>query len=363
MSEPTTLLDRIQSTRDAIAGADSHFLVAAADRQASLTKPPGSLGRLEAVSIRIAAIAGSLAPALTKKRIFVVAGDHGITAEGVSAYPSAVTHQMVLNFLAGGAAINVLARHGNIEVQVVDAGVDHDFNNIPGLTNRKIVRGTRNFAIGPAMTREQAEQSIVTGIELATASKFDGVHLIGIGEMGIGNTTSASAITMALTRRPVRDVTGTGTGIDAEALERKVAAIERGLAINKPIHTEPIDILSKVGGAEIGVMMGIVLGCAAHRIPLVADGFISTAAAALAVAMQPIVRDYVFIAHRSKEAGHQALIDYIGMQPLLDLDMRLGEGTGAALAMHVIDGAVKILCEMATFESAGVSDKNSPVEA
>lgn len=348
----------ILETCDRIGRANPDMLRAAADRQKTLTKPTGSLGRLEDIGNRVAAITGCLTPNLSKKRIFVVAADHGITAEGVSAYPSEVTRQMVLNFLSGGAAINVLARHGDIEVQVVDAGVAYDFGSLPGLIDRKIVHGSANFAIGPAMSIARAERSIAAGIDLATTASQEGVNLIGIGEMGIGNTSSASAIAAVMTGRDVREVTGKGTGIDATTFERKVGAIARGIEINCPDRSSPVDVLAKIGGAEIGVMMGIVLGAAAERLPIVADGFISTAAAVLAVSACSRTADYLFIAHRSHEAGHQALIDLIGIPPLLDLDMRLGEGTGAALAMHLIDASAKILSEMATFQGAGVSDRS-----
>lgn len=333
------------------------WLVSARERQLALTKPPGSLGVLEESGNRIAAIAETTTPSVPRKRIYVVAGDHGVTAEGVSAYPREVTYQMVFNFLRDGAAINVLARHCGIEVQVVDAGVDYDFSPEEHLIGKKIVRGTANFARGPALTREQAERSIVVGIELAHEAKRDAVGLLGIGDMGIGNTTSASAITAVLTAGAPEDVTGRGTGIDDASLARKIAVIKQAIEVNRPNKNDPIDILAQVGGAEIGVMMGVVIGAAAERLPIVADGFISTAAAALAVAQCAQVRDYLFIAHLSEEQGHRALITYIGLEPILDLGLRLGEGTGAALAMHIIEGSARLLAEMATFDDAGVSKK------
>ncbi len=333
------------------------WMAAARERQLTLTKPPGSLGRLEETANRVAAIQRTVTPRITNKRIYVVAADHGVTAEGVSAYPREVTAQMVDNFLRGGAAINVLGRNGGIEVKIVDAGVDADLGNRDGLIDVKIVRGTANFARGPAMTREEAERSIVTGIELARAAGSEGVYLLGMGEMGIGNTTSGSAITAVLTGRDAESVTGRGTGIDDDRLAHKIEVIRRALEVNRPDAGDAIDVLAKVGGAEIGVMMGIVIGAAAERLTVVADGFISTAAAALAIQLCPNARGYLFVAHRSCERGHAVLIDSIGEQPLLDLSMRLGEGTGAALAMHLIEAASKLLGEMATFNEAGVSDK------
>jgi len=336
---------------------DQTWLSAARERQLTLTKPPNSLGRLEEIANRLAAIQRTATPIARKKRIYVVAGDHGVTIEGVSAYPREVTSQMVDNFLRGGAAINVLGRAGGIEVRVVDAGVDADLSDRAELIHAKVVRGTANFAIGPAMTREAAEACLVKGIELAQAAVSDGINLLGIGEMGIGNTTAASAITAVLLNCDPERVTGRGTGIDDAGMAHKIEVIRRAIEINKPQADDAIDILAKVGGAEIGVMAGIVLGAAANHLPVVADGFISTSAAALALNLQPNVRDYLFNGHRSAERGHTALIEFIGEQPLLDLSMRLGEGTGAALAMHVIEGAAKLLCEMATFADAGVSNK------
>jgi len=336
---------------------DESWLTAASERQLTLTKPPLSLGRLEIIANRLAAIQKTVTPHIEGKRIYVVAGDHGVTAEGVSAFPREVTAQMVDNFLRGGAAINVLARNGGIDVKVVDAGVDADLSDRHGLLHLKVIRGTANFTVGPAMTREAAERCIDTGIQLARSARTEGINLVGIGEMGIGNTTAASAVTAALTGKSAETVTGRGTGINDIYLARKVEAIRKALAINQPKTSDPVDILGKVGGAEIGVMMGIVLGAAAEGLTVVSDGFISTAAAALAVGLCPHTREYLFVAHRSSEPGHTALVEYIGDQPLLDLSMRLGEGTGAALAMNLIVAAAKLLSEMATFAEAGVSDK------
>jgi nicotinate-nucleotide--dimethylbenzimidazole phosphoribosyltransferase len=354
MDNQSSLIEQVCSQIEAV---DQSWLSAARERQLTLTKPPGSLGRLEEIANRLAAMQRSVTPVITKKRIYVVAGDHGVTAAGVSAYPREVTPQMVDNFLRGGAAINVLGRAGGIEVRVVDAGVDADLSDRPELIQAKVMRGTANFAIGPAMTREEAARCIATGIELAQAAADDGINLLGIGEMGIGNTTAASAITSVLLKCDPESVTGRGTGVDDVGLAHKIAVIRRALAINKPDATDALDVLAKVGGAEIGVMAGIVLGAAANHLPVVADGFISTTAAALALTFQPSARDYLFNGHRSAERGHTALIDFIGEQPVLDLSMRLGEGTGAALAMHVIEAAAKLLCEMATFTDAGVSNK------
>ncbi|HEX3230767.1 MAG TPA: nicotinate-nucleotide--dimethylbenzimidazole phosphoribosyltransferase [Pyrinomonadaceae bacterium] len=338
---------------------DQVWLNAARERQLTLTKPPGSLGRLEEIANRLAAIQRSVTPAITRKRIYVVAGDHGVTAEGVSAYPREVTPQMVDNFLRGGAAINVLCRAGGIEVKIVDAGVDADLSDRNELVHAKVMRGTANFAVGPAMTREEAELCLTTGIRLAQVAADDGISLLGIGEMGIGNTTAASAITSVLLKCDPETVTGRGTGIDDEGLTHKIEVIRRAVEINRPDASDAVDVLAKVGGAEIGVMAGIVLGAAANRLPIVADGFISTTAAALALTLEPNASDYLFNGHRSAERGHTALIDFIGEQPLLDLSMRLGEGTGAALAMQIIEGAARLLSEMATFSAAGVSNKST----
>lgn len=319
------------------------------------TKPPGSLGRLEEFARRMAAISGVMVPDTSKKVIFTFAGDHGIVEEGISLYPSEVTAQMVFNFLNGGAGVNVLARHSDVEVRVVDVGVDHDFGETAGLIHRKVARGTRNFAKGPAMTREEALAAMQVGIDLADQCKAEGISLVGTGEMGIGNTSPSSAIIAAISGLGVRELTHRGTGIDDAALENKIRVIEQGLALNKPNPHDPLDVLAKVGGLEIAAIAGLVLGCAANSIPVVIDGFISTAGALIASELHPNVRDYIFAAHRSVEIGHRIMLERIGAAPILDLDLRLGEGTGAALAMGLIEAGVKVMKEMATFDEAGVS--------
>jgi len=325
----------------------------------SLTKPLGSLGRLEEIAARLVAIREEERPRCTRKVIFTLAADHGVTDEGVSAYPKAVTTQMVLNFLAGGAAINVLSRHGGIEVVVVDIGVDGDFGEVTGLVRAKVCRGTRNMAREPAMSKAELDSALGIGIELAALAQNQGHTLIGTGEMGIGNTTAASAITCALTGRPVAQVTGRGTGLDEPGLKRKIEVIERALAVNRPDPSDPLDLLRKVGGLEIAGLTGLIIGAASRRIPVVIDGFISTSAAAIACSLEPKVRQFLFAGHRSSEPGHAALLEFIGETPLLDLQMRLGEGTGAALAMTLIEAAAKLYDEMATFSSAGVSEASA----
>jgi len=296
-----------------------------------------------------------MAPDVSRKVIFTFAGDHGIVEEGVSLFPREVTTQMVFNFLAGGAGVNVLARHAGAEVRVVDVGVDFDFGDTPGMLHRKVARGTRNFAKGPAMTRDETLAALQVGIDLADQCKAEGVGLVGTGEMGIGNTSPSSAIIAAISGIAVRDLTHRGTGINDAALEHKIRVIEQGLAMNRPDPADPLDVLAKVGGLEIAAIAGLVLGCAANSIPVVIDGFISTAGALIASELHPHVRDYIFAAHESVEIGHRFMLERIGTPPILDLGFRLGEGTGAALAMGLIEAGVKVLNEMATFEQAGVS--------
>jgi nicotinate-nucleotide--dimethylbenzimidazole phosphoribosyltransferase len=326
-------------------------------RQDTLTKPRGSLGRLEDLSVQVAGITGQSSPQTERKAVIVLAGDHGIAREGVSAYPPEVTPQMVMNFLRGGAAINVLSQVVGARVVVVDVGVAHDFSPEAGLVSRKVAYGTQNMAHGPAMSREEAVQSIEAGIQVVESQVNKGLDLLATGEMGIGNTTPSSAITASITGVPVRDVTGRGTGLDEEQLAAKVAAIERSLDVNRPDARDPLDVLSKVGGLEIGGIAGVILGAAAHRVPVVLDGFISGAGALIAAGLRPEVTGYMIAAHNSVEIGHEAILSHLGIEPLFDLNMRLGEGTGAALAMNMVEAAVRILNEMATFADAGVSDK------
>jgi nicotinate-nucleotide--dimethylbenzimidazole phosphoribosyltransferase len=320
------------------------------DRQA---KPQGSLGRLEEFARRFVAITGR--DDIRAKTVFTFAGDHGVTEEGVSAFPREVTPQMVFNFLEGGASINALARQVGAAVKVVDIGVDYEFEPADALILRKVGRGTANFAKGPAMSRADAIRSLEVGMEMAALCRKQGVDLVGTGDMGIGNTTPSAAIAACLTGRPVAEVTHRGTGIDDAALVNKIRVIEAGLARNAPDSRDPVDVLAKVGGFEIGGIAGLVLGCAAFGIPVVVDGFISTAGALIASDLHPNVRDYVFAAHKSVEVGHGAMLEKIGQRPILDLDMRLGEGTGGALAMGLIEAALRALREVKTFDAAGVS--------
>jgi nicotinate-nucleotide--dimethylbenzimidazole phosphoribosyltransferase len=329
-----------------------------------LTKPPGSLGRLEEIANRCVAIRESLRPTVGRPRIVLFAADHGVCAEGVSAYPQEVTAQMVLNFLRGGAAINAFARAGAIELQVVDIGVAAPLpsssdliNSSNALISRRVRPGTRNFCEGPAMTEAEMTAALETGIELARDSALAGCDLLGFGEMGIGNTTSASAIAAALTGEPVQVVVGSGAGANDACMDRKRSAIQRALALHADDIANPLGILRCVGGFEIAAMCGFCLGAAACRVPVVTDGFIATAAAALAVRLSPAAAGYLFASHRSAEPGHAHLLALLDQQPLFDLGMRLGEGTGAALAMKFIQAAVAAFTGMATFASAGVSNK------
>ncbi len=346
----------LERTIQSIQPLDTAAMDAARARQDRLTKPPGSLGRLEALSIQVAGITGQARPVIGDKVVITCAGDHGVVAQGVSAFPQEVTPQMVHNFLSGGAAINVLARHVGARVVVVDAGVAVDLDPQPGLIVKKVAHGTADMTQGPAMSREQAVQAIEAGIEVVEDEIECGASLVATGDMGIGNTTPSSAIVAAITGLPVARVTGRGTGIDDATLAHKIAVIERALAVNRPDPADALDVLSKVGGFEIGAIAGVVLGAAARRVPVVIDGFISTAGALIAGGLAPLARDTMIAAHDSVEIGHRAMLDHLCLAPCLDFDLRLGEGTGAALVLGIVEAACKILDEMATFESAGVSD-------
>ena len=339
---------------------DKAAMEASRARQDELTKPKGSLGRLEELSIKIAGIKGEATPSLDHKAILTMAADHGVVAEGVSLYPQEVTRQMVFNFLNSSAAINVLARHVGARLVLVDMGVVGGFEPHPHLICKMIDFGTKNMTQGPAMTRQQALDAMEAGITILDAEVKSGLDIIGTGDMGIGNTTASSAICAVIMGKPVVEVTGRGTGVDDGQLAHKVTVIERALSVNQPDPKDALDVLSKVGGFEIGGLVGVILAAAAHRIPVVINGFISGAAALIAVGLSPLAEDYLIAAHVSAEAGHKVLLEHLGLSPLLDLKMRLGEGTGAALAIFLAEAAVRILKEMATFSEAGVSEADSP---
>jgi nicotinate-nucleotide--dimethylbenzimidazole phosphoribosyltransferase len=345
-----TIISRIQPL-------DQNAMASALARQDMLTKPQGSLGRLEKLSIQIAGVTGQARPKIQQKVVTVMAGDHGVVEEGVSAFPQEVTPQMVFNFLSGGAAINVLAKHVGARVVIVDMGVASPMDAHPRLISRKVALGTANIAKGPAMTRAQAEESILSGIEIVEAEIAKGLDILATGDMGIGNTTPSAAIACVVTGKSASEIVGRGTGVDDEGLHRKILAVEQALKINKPDKQDGLDILSKVGGFEIGGLAGAILGAAANHRPVVIDGFISTAAAIIAATIAPQVKDYLIAAHCSQELGHRLMMEWLGVTPLLDMHMRLGEGTGAALAMSVVEASCKILDEMATFDEAGVSEK------
>ena len=340
-----------------IEGLDEAAMAAAKARQDTLTKPAGSLGRLEELSIQLAGISGEEMPKINDKVIITMAGDHGVVEEGVSAYPQEVTPQMVMNFLYDGAAINVLAKHVGARNTIVDMGVAVTMDAHPALVVKKIAFGTENMTKGPAMTPEQAEEAILAGVDVVEAEIKKGLDIVGTGEMGIGNTTPSAAIAAVLTGIAPAKLAGRGTGVDDEGLKRKIDAIERALEVNKPDPKDGLDILAKVGGFEIAGLVGVILGAAANRKPVMVDGFISTAAAMIAVTVAPAARPYLISAHRSQEYGHSQMVEWLELKPLVDLDFRLGEGTGAALGITFAEAACKILSEMATFADAGVTDK------
>jgi nicotinate-nucleotide--dimethylbenzimidazole phosphoribosyltransferase len=351
MTTLSRLLDAIAPPGDAgLPEAQSHL--------DTLTKPPGSLGRLEEIALRLAMLRGG-PPRLSQPVIFTFAADHGVVAEGVSAYPQVVTAQMIENFLKGGAAVSVLARQAGARVVVADFGVAGPVGSPAGLVACPLGPGTANIAVGPAMTRAQAVEAVERGARLAEVAVDEGADLLGTGEMGIGNTTAASAIVAAVLGAAPQRVTGRGTGIDEAALARKVAAVGRALAVNAPDPRDGLDVLAKVGGFEIGGLAGVILAGAARRVPVVLDGFIAGAAALVAVALAPAARHVLFASHRSTEPGHALALAHLGLAPYLDLALRLGEGTGAALFVHLARAAVRVWHEMATFKSAGVSERQA----
>nr|WP_044200815.1 nicotinate-nucleotide--dimethylbenzimidazole phosphoribosyltransferase [Oscillochloris trichoides] len=340
-----------------IAPLDAGVMQAARARQDMLTKPQGALGRLESLSIQIAGITGQVRPQLKQPAVVVMAGDHGVAAQGVSAFPSEVTPQMVLNFLHGGAGINVLARHVGARVVIVDVGVASEIPAHPDLVSRKIAPGTRDFSVEPAMSREQAQQAVEVGIAVAVEAIDAGADILATGDMGIANTTASSALVAAVSGMSVAEVTGRGTGVDDAGLAHKVAVIEQALKLHNPNPADGLDLLSKVGGLEIAGLAGVIIGAASRRVPVVIDGFISGAAALVAAALAPESKAYMIAGHRSVERGHQAVFGSLDLEPVFDLNLRLGEGTGAVLAISVCQAACKILDEMATFGEAGVSGK------
>ena len=339
-----------------IRNLDQEAMEKAASRQDQLTKPPGSLGKLEALSIKLAGMAGRVPFEVSGKHIFTIAADHGVAKTEVSPYPQEVTAQMVLNFLNGGAAINVLANHVGAELIVVDMGVATDLPQSPGIVNRKIAYGTNNLAEGPAMAEEQAWECLYEGIKLVESIP-GGFRLVGLGDMGIGNTTPSSAITSVVTGVKPAEVTGPGTGLNDEGIRYKTSIIEKAIDINRPDSKNGVDILRKVGGFEIGGLAGIILGCARRRFPVMLDGFITTASALIAATITPSVIPFMIASHRSAEPGHRFALKHLGLEPILELDMRLGEGTGAALGMSIVEASARILAEMKTFDEAGVSSK------
>ena len=352
-----TTSNLIDQTLAKIIPPDQSAMDAARARQDTLTKPQGSLGRLEELSITLAGIFMDPIPKINRKAVILAAGDHGVVAEGISAYPQEVTPAMVGNFLAGGAAINVLARHVGASIVVLDAGVAADLPDDPAMRAVKIGRGTANMAIGPAMSREDAIKCIEAGIAAADEQIAKGADLIAFGDMGIGNTTPSSAITAVVTGADPSVTTGRGTGLDDSALVHKVEVVRRSIEVNKPDAKDGLDLLAKVGGFEIGMLAGAMLGTAAAHRPAVVDGFISGAAALIAWTLAPTLSHYLIASHQSVEPGHRIGMETMGLTPLLDMGMRLGEGSGATLAMPIIEAAAKCLAEMATFADAGVAER------
>lgn len=351
-------MNLISETIEQIQSVENIWLERAAARQLELTKPPLSLGKLEEIANRFCAIQQTLQPNVSQKEIFVFAASHGVCAENISPYPAEVTRQMVLNFLRGGAAINALAKSAGADLTVVDIGVDGDFEETaPHFVKSKIAAGTRNFAREAAMSADETQKAVVVGIELARNAKLRGVKIVGLGEMGIGNTTSAAAIAAVLLNLEPSRTVGRGTGADDAMLAHKIEIVRRAIEINQPNPNDAFDILQKIGGFEIAGLVGLCLGAAAAKIAIVTDGFIATAAAALAVKICPFVGDYVFASHNSVEIGHAALLEFVGQKPLFNFEMRLGEGTGAALALNIIVAAIAAFNEMATFSQAGVNGK------
>ena len=349
--------DLIDTAISRITPPDAKIHAAALQRLRDQARPAGSLGMLESLSARLAAIHHTIDVRLTNKVVVTCAGDHGIVAEGVSLFPSEVTPQMVYNFVAGGASINVLAKHANARVLVADLGVNHDFAPDLPIFHKKVRKGTGNFAVEPAMTHTEAIRSIEAGIEIVDELLANSpIDLLGTGDMGIGNTSPSTAIIAAFSGLPLEELVGRGTGVDDQGLERKCQAIQRGLDLHQPDPANPINVLAKVGGCEIGGLAGLVIGAASHGIPVVCDGLISTAGALIACKLAPAAKDYLFASHDSVEVGHHFMHQQLGLEPILDLQFRLGEGTGAAVAMELLDLATRVLCDIKTFEEVAIQD-------
>nr|WP_321465598.1 nicotinate-nucleotide--dimethylbenzimidazole phosphoribosyltransferase [uncultured Desulfobulbus sp.] len=347
----------LETSIAAIKTPDQNVHQQALRRLADQARPQGSLGILEPLSARLAAITGTLNVQFRNKIIVTCAGDHGVVEEGVSLFPQEVTPQMVYNFVQGGASVSVLARNAGASVRVADLGVNHDFAEDLPIFHKKIAKGTANFAKEPAMTRYQAIYSLEAGIEIVNQLvDEEGMDLLGTGDMGIGNTTPSAAIIAAFSGLPVETVTGRGTGIDNAMLANKVRVIEQALALHQPDPTDALDVLAKVGGFEIGGLAGLVIGAASRGIPVICDGLISTAGALIACELVPAAKDYLFASHNSVEIGHRCMLDRLGIQPLINLDFRLGEGTGAAVAMHLLGSATRVLAEIKTWAEVGIVD-------
>lgn len=357
MSEETMGYEQqLKAEIEAVEPIDAAFEAAARARLDSLTKPPGSLGKLEEIATRVAVLQRTERPSVARKVVLLMAADHGVVAEGVSPYPPEVTTQMAANFCRGGAAINQIAASVGAEVRIYDVGIAGDVVHCSGLTDRRVAEGTANMALGAAMTREGCAQATLAGIEAAREAAQQGFSLIATGDMGIGNTTAAAALTAAFTGTPVERVVGRGTGLDDEGLARKVEVVRRALEVNRVSELDAFGILAAVGGFELAALAGVVIGAAEEGVAVVVDGFISGAAALAAVALSPAARDYILPSHLSAEPGHVAVLEALGLEPILSLEMRLGEGTGAALAMGVIDASCRVMSGMATFAEAGVSE-------
>jgi len=354
-----TAAERVRAEWQAVEPVETFWIQRAEAQQLQLTKPPGSLGRLEEIANRICAIQKTLAPVVRCPSIYVFAADHGVCAEGVNPYPPEVTAQMVVNFLSGGAAINVLARIGGASLNVIDVGVAGGIPPRDGLISRRVANGTNNFCCEPAMSRDDAVAALAVGMDCAEHAVNAGSTVIGVGEMGIGNTTVASAICSAITGLSPEATCGRGTGADDACLSRKISAVDRACALHLPYIKDTVDLLSRLGGLEIAAMCGACVGAARRRCAVLVDGFIATAAAAVAVQLNVNVRDYLFSAHRSTEPGQAALLEYLRLRPLLDLEMRLGEGTGTALAIPLVRAGVEAFTGMASFASAGVSEASA----